>query len=182
LPTTNPECTKLTVRGIEQAKYIADYLKSHISLDFIVTSRYKRTHETAAFTNPFFTSVPLTQWEVQEFTYLSSIHREQSTIADRKLLVDAYWEQCLPNYVDGPGSESFEAFVKRVRAFLAQLQSTEFKSAETIATFSHQQFKTALSWLIKHNPTEMTQHSWRFKRVTEHLEQPVSVQREWVWA
>lgn len=206
--TAGPESVKLTMQGIDQAKHIAAYLKSQTSLDLIVTSRYLRTKETAAFTESLFPSVPLEQWEVHEFTYLSSMHHELSTTEGRRPLVEAYWEQCLPSFVDGPGSESFESFIKRGRAFLAELKDPAHGD---VAIFSHQQFITALLWLIERNPTEITQpamrdfknyldqnplsngaivhmqfrhkqRAWHFKRVTEHLEQPVSVQREWAWA
>ncbi|SRR6266571_2560420 len=211
VPTDCPECAKLTVQGVDQAKHIAAYLKSHTSLDLIVTSRYGRTQETAAFTQSLFPDVPLKQWDVHEFTYLSPPYMGSSTLNDRRPLVEAYWEQSLPTYVDGPGSESFDAFIKRARAFLVQLQSQEFRPDGTIAIFSHEQFITAVLWLIERNPTTITrqsmddfknylkqnpvpngailrmqfhhrQHSWRLKRVTEHLKQQVSVQREWAWA
>ncbi len=134
--------------GSDQAKHIAAYLKSHTSLDLIVTSRYQRTQETAAFTQSLFPNVSLTKWNVHEFTYLSPPYTGVSTINDRRPLMDAYWEQCFPTYVDGPGSESFEAFIKRGHAFLEQLQSPQFKPDRTVAVFSHEQFITAVLWLI----------------------------------
>jgi broad specificity phosphatase PhoE len=209
-PTDCPECAGLTVRGVDQAKFIAAYLKSHTSLDLIVTSRYKRTQETALFTESLFPDVPLEQWDVHEFTYLSPPYFGVSNIHDRRPLVEAYWEQKLPTYEDGPDSESFDAFIKRVRAFITQLQSRQFEPDETIAIFSHEQFITAVLWLIERNPTTITRqtmddfknflkqnpvpngaivsmqfhqrhHSWRIKRVTDHLHLSVSVQRKWAW-
>lgn len=211
LPSDSPECARLTVRGVDQAKHVAAYLKSHTSLDLIVTSRYKRTQETAAFTQSLFPNVPLKEWDVHEFTYLSSPYFGISTIHDRRPLVETYWELKLPSYVDGPDSESFDAFIKRARAFLQQLQSPQFEGDETIAVFSHEQFITAVLWLIEHNPTSITEklmddfktylkqnpvpngaivrmqfhprhYFWHIKRVTDHLQLPVSVQREWTWA
>src|SRR5260370_10103613 len=159
LPTIDPKDAGLTLLGHKQAKRIAEYLKFH-PLDLIVTSPYLRTKQTAAFTQSLFPSVPLTQWEVQEFTYLTSIHQEHLTIQDRRLLMDAYWEQRLPTDVDGPGSESFEAFIKRVREFLTQLEN-RLKPTEKIAVFSHEQFIIAVLWLIDCKPTAIDWQAMR---------------------
>ncbi len=157
LPTDRPESTRLTARGIDQAKQVAANLKSHTSLDLIVTSRYKRMQETAAFMQSRFPDVPLEKWNVHEFTYLSPPYLGISTIHNQSPLVEAYWEQRLPASEDGTESESFDAFIKRVRGFVERLRSSEFGSGKTIAVFSHEQFITAVRWLIERNPTSITE-------------------------
>src|SRR5437764_13957945 len=109
MATADPEDVALTPRGIEQARFVAAFLKDYTSLDLIVTSPYLRTKQTAEPTMIEFCFVPGEEWNVQEFTYLSSIHQSHSTIEERRPLVEAYWEQCLPSFMDGPGSESFES-------------------------------------------------------------------------
>jgi len=187
----------LTELGKEQAKCIAQYLKSHFSLDLIVTSSYQRAKHTADPTKLFFRSVPEKEWPVHEFTYLSSMHGEISTVHDRRPLVEAYWEICDPFYFDGPGSESFEQFLERVHQVLMYLKSTEEYS--TIAIFSHEQFIRALLWLsqretidlcqetmqefrdflsasplengaIVHMPFDNSDEQWQYRIITSHLE------------
>lgn len=207
LPTILHDGAALTERGIEQAGKVAAYLKFHTSLDLIVTSYYKRSQETATFTQLVFPHVPTEEWMVQEFTYLASLHHEHMTVEDRKPLVDTYWSQADPIYADGPGSESFEALMKRAYALEERLRYTSFDS---IAIFSHQQFITAFLWLIDHRPSRLTsdsmknyktflgtypvpnggiiraqfrhrQQGWQCKRINEHLEQPVDTRLEWQW-
>ena len=44
-----------------------------------------------------------------------------------------------------PDSESFESFIDRAHAFIARLRDT---TGENVAVFSHEQFITAVLWLI----------------------------------
>ena len=85
------------------------------------------------------------EWPVQEFTYLACWHNIVSTFADRRESVESYWQKADPTYIDGPGSESFEDFIKRVHAFKARLECIEY---DTIAVFSHEQFISAFLWLL----------------------------------
>lgn len=199
LPTTGPKNVELTPKGREQARHVADFLEFYPFLDIIVTSSYLRTKRTAELTTskPLFHSVAQEEWDVQEFTYLSSMHQEQSTTKERRPLVDAYWEQCQPSFVDGSGSESFAQFIDRVQAFMKRLQDTEY---DIIAVFSHEQFINAVLWLIKRGSVEVSaqamqefrnflnrnsllngtivqlkvrhnQDPWSYERITEHLKQ-----------
>lgn len=152
--TSDPKRIILTERGVVQAREIAHFLRSTVSLDLIITSPYLRARRTADQTKLLFPSVPLERWDVQEFSYLSSMHREISTTEDRRPLVNMYWEICDPSFVDGPWSESFEGFIGRVRKFLTQLKNIEH---ECIAVFSHEQFIRAALLLMEHDPVEVTE-------------------------
>ncbi|HJT56119.1 MAG TPA: histidine phosphatase family protein [Ktedonobacteraceae bacterium] len=150
LPTSSPEVVKLTDKGWQQAKDIAQFLKeSQFQPELIVTSSYLRTKQTAARTMSTFPLVPEKEWPVQEFTYLSMWHQENSTKDDRRQMVDAYWKLSDPHYVDDPKSgtpksESFAQFIARVREVKEQLEQIEL---DTIAIFTHEQFITAFQWL-----------------------------------
>lgn len=146
LPTLGPDHVGLTPHGLEQAQHIMAFLKSHTSLDLIVTSRYERTKQTAAPTASTFRSVPQDVWDVEEFTYLASLHHEFCTADYRRPLVDAYWEQCLPDYEESAGSESFKSFIKRAQATVDRLK---YAGNKTIAIFSHEQFMCAIWWLVQ---------------------------------
>lgn len=89
---------------------------------------------------------------MHEFTYLSSMHGESSTVLDRQPLVKTYWKRCDPFYVEGPGSESFEQFIERVKQVMADLKSLK---VDTIAIFSHEQFIHAFLWLSLQNMIEL---------------------------
>lgn len=201
LATTDPRNIALTPRGHEQARQIAAFLKDYTPLNLLVTSAYVRTQQTAAPTQVAFSNVPLEEWEVHEFTYLSSIHSEHSTSEQRRPLVDAYWEQCDPWYRDERGSESFKVFMGRVQAFIRCLKDRR----KNIAIFSHEQFITAVLWILKNRPGEInsdmmqdfkgylnqnripngaiveikvrrsedSQDAWTYEQITQHLERPV---------
>lgn len=160
LPTTCPERVELTEQGIEQAEYIAEYLKSQVPPDLIVTSSYERTKQTAAPTMSRFPFVPKDQWLVHEFTYLASslLLVESSTVIDRRPLVEGYWETCDPSYADGPKAESFRQFIWRVRGVIKRLKES---SHETIAIFSHEQFICAVRWLSERNPVMLDEETMR---------------------
>jgi broad specificity phosphatase PhoE len=155
LPTSCPKLVELTGKGLKQAEDIAYILKSQPAPELIVTSSYLRTQQTAKPTRLAFPFVPEEEWPVHEFTYLSpSYWNEDTTSKDREPLVKAYWETCDPAYVDGPGSESFVLFIKRIKQFLFRLRET---SHDTIAVFSHEQFICAFLWCLQLGWLNLTQ-------------------------
>lgn len=188
LPTTSPERIELTALGIKQAESIAQYLQSQLYPDLIVTSSYVRTKQTATPTKLLFPEVPEEEWPVHEFTYLSSEEfRGLSTMEDRRPLVETYWEICDPTYVDGPGAESFDQFIGRVRDVIKRLKET---SHDTIAIFSHEQFIRALLWLSQEDSLKLDSESMRdFRDVLRSDPLPngaisrmqFSNQERWVW-
>lgn len=157
-PTPCPHTVELTDKGWKQAEAIAQFFQdAKLFPDLIVTSSYKRTKQTAAPTTFAFSTVP-EEWPVQEFTYLSMWHDENSTIEERRPAVEAYWENADPEFVEdskpqSPEPESFNQFIARVRNVKERLQKTEL---DTIVIFSHEQFITAFRWLSQHNSEELS--------------------------
>ncbi len=98
--TPDPAKVELTPLGVKQAKEVAAFLKTHTPPKLIVTSPYLRSKQTAEPTRFLFPNTAVEEWEVQEFTYLSSIHRMCSTVQDRKPLVDGYWTKSEPSFWD----------------------------------------------------------------------------------
>jgi probable phosphoglycerate mutase len=176
LPTSHPKAVPLTKLGEEQAKYIAEYLKSQPPLDLIVTSSYARSKQTAEKTRSSFPHVPLREWPVQEFTFLSLVPKKSSTVDERRPFVEKYWKTWDPLYVHGPGAESFQHFIKRARKVIRRLRNTrnsfldsayaalmqplrqplKYTKHDTIAVFSHQQFICALLWLSQRDPVKLS--------------------------
>ncbi len=145
-PTIDSALVPLTTLGEWQAGAAANYLQKKANLQRLITSPYERAKQTAWYTNQYFPNVEPQEKPIQEFTYLSSVHEEYSTTADRRPLVEAYWEQLLPDYQDGPQSESFIDFIARVRLFLEYVLKMR---GEQVAIFSHEQFITAMLWLLE---------------------------------
>ncbi len=152
LPTSSPKFVELTERGVEQAENVAEFLKSQFSPELIVTSSYERTKQTALPTKSIFRHIPEEEWPVHEFTYLSSWHKESSTVEDRREYVEGYWELSNPVYSDGPESETFEQFIKRAQKVMIRLKNT---TRDTVTIFSHQQFICALLWLSQQDQLDL---------------------------
>ncbi len=144
LPTENPATIRLTPRGFEQAKEIAQAFQQ--SPDLIITSRYQRTQQTARPTLDRFPSVPSETWAVEEFTYLAL--DGTTTLHERRPLVEDFWTRLEPGNDKGGGTESFAKFMTRVQGVVHELKSSK---QEFIAVFSHEQFIRAVVWLLLNN-------------------------------
>lgn len=141
--TSNPAQIPLTHRGVEQAKSISGYIKQSPSL--IIVSPYLRAQQTADPTIERYSTIKKLIWPVQEFTYLSPNRCQNTTVEDRRPMVEAYWENADPKYIDGEGAESFCSLMERVDILVKKLQL--YKN-EFIVIFSHGQFIQALIWLL----------------------------------
>lgn len=111
----------LTELGIEQARAIADEVRDRPSL--LVDSPYLRARSTADAIAHRWPDATRETWAIQELTYLDPDRCLGTTVVTRQPLVKAYWDACDPDYVDGPGAESFASFVTRVAAFHDRLRA-----------------------------------------------------------
>ncbi|WP_024658001.1 histidine phosphatase family protein [Pseudomonas syringae USA007] len=137
----------LTLKGVEQAQSVARSFTHAPAL--IVASSFSRAQATAMATVSTFTATPFETWPVQEFTYLEPARCTNTTVAQRKDWVEAYWAMSDPAFRDGAGAESFLEFIARAQSFLARLAE---HPAQDIAVFSHGQFINAVAWLIERAP------------------------------
>jgi broad specificity phosphatase PhoE len=149
--TTDPAKISLTGKGFEQAICLASAFKSQP--DFIVTSPYLRTKQTARPLLERFNNIEEAEWMVQEFTYLSPAKCQNTTAQERRPLVNQYWERNDPFFSDGIGAESFADLLKRVEYFIEQVKLPEKKS---IAVFSHGQFIRAIIWRFLSGNTDVS--------------------------
>lgn len=157
--TSDPALIPLTDRGCAQAGAVAESFDQTPSL--IVTSPYERAADTAKPTIQRFPGVPVEVWPVEEFTYLSPSRCANTTAADRKPWVDSYWISADPEYVDGPGNESFAGLIERARECLRRLHGM----SGTVAVFGHGQFIQAVRWLIAESPERIDGEAMRaFRR------------------
>lgn len=143
--TDSPEDIPLTELGRRQARELLDRLQ--IEPELIVTSPYLRARETA---RPCIEKFPrarvIVADEAREFTYLAPATCRNTTAAERRGRVEAYWQAMNPCYVDGEGAESFEGLTQRAQTLCRQLLSS---SAKTIFVFSHEQLIKAI--LLQHS-------------------------------
>ncbi len=143
LPTFGPAQIPLTTRGFEQARHIAARFEQAPSL--IVVSPYLRTQQTAQPTIERFPTAESQVWPIQEFTYLSPGRCQNTTVKDRRPMVEAYWERADPTYVDGKGAESFSSLLGRASGLVERLRHYD---DDFIAVFTHGQFIRALVWIL----------------------------------
>ena len=88
---------------------------------------------------------------------------------DRKPVADVYWELSDPAFIDGPGSESFEQFIERVRGVVKFIKETSY---DTIAIFSHEQFMRAFQWVTQGKlttPDADTMHAFKVDLMSDPL-------------
>src|SRR3954469_24600238 len=119
LPTSDTAKIALTPRGFAQAESVVAAFTRPPAL--IVASPYLRAIQSAQPAIKRFPQARLEEWPVHEYTYLSLASRHGSTLHQRRPLIDAYWERCDPQYVDGDGAESFAALVARAKQALERI-------------------------------------------------------------
>lgn len=145
LPTEYPQGTIITEKGGEQAKVVADYIPS--VPDLIITSSFIRSIQTALPAIKRFPETPVVEWPVHEFTYLQPKKYYQTTVFDRKPLIEKFWAQGDPYFIDGDGAESFSIFTERVLHILNRLR--ELKGF--VLVYSHGHVIRCLLWMLLFN-------------------------------
>jgi len=141
-----------------------------VAPDLIVASPFARAQSTAHETAATFPETALETWPIEEFTYLAPDRCIDTTLAQRKNWVDAYWLRSDPTYSDGNGAESFLDFVARAQAFLDRLEE---HPASDIAVFSHGQYLNAVAWLLERKPRAMDGQAmmdWRTYEIENHID------------
>jgi 2,3-bisphosphoglycerate-dependent phosphoglycerate mutase len=146
--TEHPSSIALTDLGHEQARAVSGQVEG--TPDQIVVSPFMRTLHTA---QPLLdklqaegASVPVLQWPIQEFTYLSPVRCRGTTAHDRKAWAQAYWERADPDWEDGDGAESFRQLMRRVDAFSMQLAASRGWNV----VFGHGMFFKAFLIALEH--------------------------------
>lgn len=134
------EIMALTDVGQAQAAAVAAAWTSRP--DFIVTSHFLRTQQTAQPTKDRFEGVATMVLPMEEFTYLEPSRWNGTARSERVPQIEAFWRIADPAYRDGPGAESFDILLGRIDQTLKILQS--LPPSSLIYAFSHGQFMQAL--------------------------------------
>jgi len=150
MPTSDTSKIALTQRGFAQAECIVEAFTRSPSL--IVTSPYLRARQSARPAIECFPQARLEEWPVHEYPYLSLASRHNTTLQERRPLIDAYWDRCDPHYLDGDGAESFVALVARAAQALERMKSLD---DDFVAIFSHGLFIRTLLWVLLARPIEI---------------------------
>jgi 2,3-bisphosphoglycerate-dependent phosphoglycerate mutase len=156
LVTAEVENIKLTQKGQQQAKQVALCFSEEPSL--IVTSPYLRTKQTAEATIERFPRVSQSEWEVQEFSYLATVRRKNTTWIQRVPMAEEYWQRCDPFYCDGEGAESFAEMIERCYGLQKEISQLE---DQFVAIFTHEIFMRVFIWLLLTNSVEVTSENMR---------------------
>lgn len=157
----------LTAKGLEQARNVAQSITSAPGL--ILTSPFLRAQVTALATTALYPDAAFETWPVHEFTYLAPSRCVDTTVAQRRGWVEAYWQRSDPAFSDGEGAESFIDLVTRARAFLERLAE---QSASDIVVFSHGQVMNTVRWLLEEKPQEIDSRAmldWREYEIANHI-------------
>lgn len=157
----------LTQKGFEQAHLMAQSFNNAPAL--IIASPFARAQATAKATAAALPATPLETWPIHEFTYLEPARCANTTVAQRRDWVEAYWAKSDPTFTNGEGAESFCDFIIRAQSFLVQLAE---HPAQDIAVFSHGQFINAVAWLIERKPQDIDGRAmadWCEYEITNHV-------------
>lgn len=176
LPTQDPASTQITAKGHQQARQIALFLPHAPSR--VITSPYFRTKQTAEPTLQRFPDAPQAEWQVQEFTFLAPAQYHNTTVYQRRPIVNAYWQRCDPFYIDGEGAESFAGLVQRVQQVRSQIARLEDeleheREDKFVVAFSHGRFIRAMLWLLLTNPIDINARTMRqFQHFSDAIQVP----------
>lgn len=155
LVSSDPGLIPLTEKGWVQAMAFAQTITEAPAI--IITSPFSRAIDTSSPTAALFPGVPVEQLEIGEFTYLDPASCAGTTAGDRKARVDAFWHKADPDYLDGPGAESFSGFIHRTAVALERLRALDGNAI----VFGHGQVMQAMRWLLQRAPEVIDSETMR---------------------
>lgn len=167
-PTEDHASIPLTTKGQEQARMVAQSITC--APELILASPFLRAQTTALATTALHPAAVFETWPIHEFTYLAPARCIDTTLAQRRGWVEAYWERSDPAFSDGEGAESFFDLVARALEFLERLAE---QPANHILVFSHGQFMNTVRWLLEREPQEIdgrAMRGWREHEIANHVE------------
>ena len=130
--TNDPYSIKLTENGHRSAKDLVDRIYN--PPDLIIVTPYHRTKQTAFPLIQKYSNVPVEEWALHEFTFLSPELCVNTTMTERLPMVEEYWALCNPSFRHGTGAETFEEFDNRITKSVYRLKSLRHTD---IVVFTH---------------------------------------------
>lgn len=144
--TSDPAAIELTVTGYAQAAALADEFSRAPSA--LIVSPFTRARATAAPLIGRFPGLEPLEWPIHEFTYLAPARCEGMNAAQRRPLVDQYWNRADVDWVDGHEAESFASMVVRARQCLERLQELQGE----VVVVGHGQVMQMIRMLVSDQP------------------------------
>jgi len=141
----------LSPLGVEQAAAFAQAWPFRPGM--IVVSPYVRTHQTAMPLRRKFEAVPVEEWPIHEFTFLSRGLGDGTTAAERLELAKPYWQRMDPFEDLGEGSESYASFHTRVASCLSRAAS--FRGTGPLVVFTHNRVLCQLMTMVVNPPRDV---------------------------
>ena len=141
----------LSPLGVEQAAAFAQAWPFRPGM--IVVSPYVRTHQTAMPLRRKFEAVPVEEWPIHEFTFLSRGLGDGTTAAERLELAKPYWQRMDPFEDLGEGSESYASFHTRVASCLSRAAS--FRGTGPLVVFTHNRVLCQLMTMVVSPPRDV---------------------------
>ena len=158
LPVNGHGEVPLTELGVAQSLVIASEVNEPPAL--LVQSPFLRARETADAIAARWPRAMRETWPIQEVTYLDPARCVGTTVLTRQAMVEAYWRRSDPNYVDGPGAESFAHFMQRVAAFDARLRGL---TRGFVVVVGHGQFFAAYRFALARGFTPDSEWMRRYR-------------------
>jgi broad specificity phosphatase PhoE len=166
--TASPVCIPLSERGRREAADIA--MRFPRAPDLLVVSGYIRTRLTAEPLLARFPHTEVAERPIHEFTFLAPSRYAGTTIHQRREPVREYWERCAPDFCDGEGAETFDDFMRRIRAFLGQLR---LESKPFTAIYAHAYIIKAFIWeTLYHGDRSSPEFMRGFRALHQNLRIP----------
>jgi broad specificity phosphatase PhoE len=156
----------LTALGNEQSKKAA--LAITEQPDLIIISPLVRAQESAEYLLDLWPKSPATYWPIQEFIYLSPTKLHLLDTAQRKQLIQDYWDRSDPFYCDNQDAESFDSFLKRVENFHLRIAKLE----GFVVVIGHGQFFKAYLLGLKYGFISST--AWMKRYREEETKKPIN--------
>lgn len=152
------ETSVLSEKGNIDAHKFAESYAEEPSL--IVTSKYTRSKETAAYLIKKFPKAIQEEWDdIHEFNYINNY----SSIEEKKEIKKEYWGKNDPTYRHTESTENFSAFLARANRVLEKIRNSEH---ERIVIFSHAKFMRLIIILLTHS--KYNDHSQAMKDLTSY--------------
>ena len=142
---------QLSENGLNQAKNLISKLPQ---IDKVIISKYLRTQQTAQPIIDHYNIPVEINDHLHEFSYLSEAKCANTTLEERKVWVDEYWNKMDVQYQDASDAESFAQFYGRVEKFaqkLKQLKTTYHD--KNLLVVSHGQYIQLLMMYLNKEKT-----------------------------
>lgn len=146
--TAGTQSNPITEKGQKQAGNLAHHLnRRSIVPELVIHSKYVRTQQTMGPYAGNRKGLPVEEWDVHEFTYLSAAKYANTSEQQRLAPREEYWNMLDPDYRDGGNAESYNDLIVRVERMVRRLLQSPHNK---IFVFSHGQFIKA-TWLTLMN-------------------------------